>query len=101
VTTTPTFPDPAAAPVIDYLALARMVRDLGLELGVERHYPTELMKTRLGVHDLFALLVAEHNRADQLESRLVKAEDALSRIFPGWEHGACLPDCKGACCDMG
>lgn len=77
---TPTFPDPAAPPSMDYEALTRMVRDLGLEMGVARHYPRELMESKLGVHDLFALLVAEHNRANQLESRLTRLEDKVSGI---------------------
>lgn len=37
----------------------------------------------------------------ELVKRLKKAEAALDRLFPGWQmEGACLPDCKGACCEI-
>lgn len=37
----------------------------------------------------------------ELAKRLKKAEAALDRLFPGWQmEGACLPDCRGACCEV-
>lgn len=39
--------------------------------------------------------------AVELVNRLKATEAALDRVFPGWRlPGACLPDCKGACCEM-
>jgi hypothetical protein len=36
-----------------------------------------------------------------LWKRQQATEAALDRLFPGWRMGpaACLPDCRGACCD--
>lgn len=95
------FEDPAAPVSIDYDALRLMVESLGVETGVSRHYPKELMESKLGVADIVALLVAEHKRANTLEERLARLEELLDRMEPGWRHGGCLSDCKGACCDMG
>ncbi len=39
----------------------------------------------------------------KLWERQKAQEAALDRLFPGWQMGpaACLPNCRGACCDMG
>lgn len=67
------------------------------ELGLDRTYADD---TQADV--LERVVVAQQAEIRTLKARTNSLEKALNRLWPDWDvPGACLPDCKGACCDMG